>query len=94
MTNWHRQRVRERAYAIWEEAARQHGNDLADWFRAEVEVPLRVTFDSNTYRQVIEGSGARDAPARELQRIKDALKCGRVRGYLSETLVTLEGISE
>jgi hypothetical protein len=46
MADW-QQRVRERAYAIWEAEGRQHGNDLSHWFRAEVEIPLRVTFDSN-----------------------------------------------
>jgi hypothetical protein len=92
MRDWHRQRVRERAYAIWEEEGRRHGNDLAHWFRAEVEIPLRVTFDSNAYRQVINTGSARDAAPCELQKINRAVKGGRIRGYLSESLVTLEGI--
>jgi hypothetical protein len=58
-----------------------------------VEIPLRVSFDSNTYRQVINPPvGARDASPTDLQRINDALRSGRIRGYLSDTIVRLEGI--
>ncbi len=58
-----------------------------------VRVPLRVTFDSNTYRQAVDPSRSRrDASAAELGVIHKALKDGRIRGYLSETLITLEGI--
>jgi AbiV family abortive infection protein len=32
------QRIRERAYAIWESEGRLHGNDLAHWFHAEHEL--------------------------------------------------------
>lgn len=88
----HRQRVRERAYALWEEHGRQHENDWADWFRAEVEIPLRVTFDSNTYRQVVDPTITRDASSAELRKINDALRAGRIRAYLSDTIITLEGI--
>jgi hypothetical protein len=102
--NWHKERVREHAHALWEADDRQHGNDLAHWFRAELENPLRVTFDSNTYRQVVTRPSytgadpnrpklwARDAPLGDLQIIHDALKGGRICGYLSETVVTLEGV--
>jgi hypothetical protein len=65
---------------------------LAHWFRAEVETPLRVTFDSNAYRQVVNPCSARDASSDDLRKISGALKAGRVRGYLSETILTLEGI--
>ena len=58
-----------------------------------VRATLRVTFDSNTYRQAVDPSRSRrDASAAELWRIHAALKDGRIRGYLSETLTTLEGI--
>ena len=92
--NWHQQRIRMRAYAIWEEEGRQHGNDLAHWFRAGVEVPLRVTFDSNTYRQVLSSGPTRDASSYELKKINEALRSGRMRGYLSETILSLEGIQQ
>jgi hypothetical protein len=92
VTSWHRERVQERAYAIWEAEGRRHGHDLAHWFQPEREIPLRVTFDSNAYRQAVNPCSARDASPFDLQKINDAVKTGRVRGYLSETLVTLEGI--
>jgi large subunit ribosomal protein L30 len=58
-----------------------------------VQVTLRVTFDSNTYRQAVDPTRSRrDASAAELRRIHTALKDGRIQGYLSETLTTLEGI--
>ena len=38
MTDWYKSRVRERAYAIWEEERHLHGSDLAHWFRAEAEL--------------------------------------------------------
>jgi Protein of unknown function (DUF2934) len=88
----HIQRVRERAYVIWEEEGRYHGNDLSHWFCAELEIPLRVTFDSNAYRQVIDPALDRDASTLELQKINRSLKVGGVRGYLSDTIVTLESI--
>lgn len=54
---------------------------------------MRVTFDSNSYRQVVDPARAhRDASVSELQKIHDALKDGRISGYLSETVATLEGI--
>jgi hypothetical protein len=57
------------------------------------ETALKVTFDSNAYRQAVDPSRSRrDASPPELQRINAALKDGRVRGYLSETLATLEGV--
>jgi hypothetical protein len=39
VTDRYTQRVRERAYFIWEEEGRLHGNDLAHWFRSEAEIP-------------------------------------------------------
>lgn len=54
---------------------------------------LKVTFDSNTYRRAVNPSRfPRDAKARELRKINAALKDGRIVGYLSETLATLEGV--
>jgi hypothetical protein len=38
VTDWYKSRVRERAYAIWEEERHLHGSDLAHWFRAEAEL--------------------------------------------------------
>jgi hypothetical protein len=58
-----------------------------------VDRPLRVTFDSNAYRQVVDPSRARrDATLEDLTEINAALRDRRVRGYFSETVITLEGI--
>jgi hypothetical protein len=58
-----------------------------------VRVELKVTFDSNAYRQAVDPSRSRrDANPHELRKINAAINDGRISGYLSETLVTLEGI--
>lgn len=38
------QRIRERAYHIWEEEGRPHGRDDENWYRAEQEVLVLETF--------------------------------------------------
>jgi ribosomal protein L30 len=54
---------------------------------------LSVTFDSNAYRQVVDPDRLRrDASLAELKKINSALKDGRIQGYISETVVTLEGV--
>lgn len=54
---------------------------------------LRVSFDSNAYRQAVNPlKSRRDATLEELQKINQALLDGRITGFLSETLATLEGI--
>ena len=35
---WHEQRVRERAYEIWERAGRPEGKSTEHWLRAEAEI--------------------------------------------------------
>jgi hypothetical protein len=35
---WHEQRIRERAYQIWEEAGRPEGKAAEHWRQAEAEV--------------------------------------------------------
>jgi hypothetical protein len=35
---WHEQRIRERAYRIWEEAGRPDGRAVEHWLRAEAEI--------------------------------------------------------
>ena len=58
-----------------------------------LDQPLRVTFDSNAYRQAVDPTKSRrDATMDELEKINDALRDGRIKGFLSETLATLEGI--
>lgn len=38
MSDWREQKVRERAYAIWEAEDRPDGQDLEHWLRAEGEI--------------------------------------------------------
>lgn len=39
MTNWwHEERIRERAYEIWERDGRPEGKAVEHWLRAEAEV--------------------------------------------------------
>jgi hypothetical protein len=35
---WHEQRVRERAYQIWERAGRPEGKPVEHWLQAEAEI--------------------------------------------------------
>ena len=57
------------------------------------EPELKVTFDSNSYRQAVDPRRfRRDASPEQLNKINGALKVGRIAGYLSETLATLEGV--
>ena len=38
MPYWREQRIRERAYAIWEQKGRPEGKDREHWLRAEAEI--------------------------------------------------------
>jgi hypothetical protein len=52
--------VRERAYAIWEQDGRRHGNDWAHWFQAEAEVlrlltpPKEANLDNSAAKPTVE----------------------------------------
>ena len=35
---WHEQRVRERAYEIWQNAGRPEGKSVEHWLQAEAEI--------------------------------------------------------
>ncbi len=35
---WHEQRIRERAYEIWEHAGRPEGQATEHWHQAEIEI--------------------------------------------------------
>ena len=35
---WHEERVRERAYAIWDRAGRPEGKSVEHWVQAEAEI--------------------------------------------------------
>jgi|HubBroStandDraft_6_1064221.scaffolds.fasta_scaffold753448_2 hypothetical protein len=38
MSYWHEHKIRERAYAIWEEEGRPEGKETEHWLRAEAEI--------------------------------------------------------
>ena len=96
MTNWHQQRVRERAYTLWEAEDRQHWNDLAHWFQAEREISpeMRVTFDSNEWEDVTCPDRCRERPERHraLVKVHNAIREGVIRGFICEVVATLEGL--
>jgi hypothetical protein len=41
MQSGREQRIRQLAYAIWEDEGRPHGKDVEHWLRAEVEIMSR-----------------------------------------------------
>jgi hypothetical protein len=95
MTHWRRQRVSERAYALWEAEGRQHGNDWAHWFQAEAEIPLplRVTFDTGTLERACRPDRHPRDPRQPLMRkVNAALANGQILGFYSLTILTIEGI--
>jgi len=88
-----KERIAEQVYGFWEAEGRRHGNDWAHWFRAEAETPLRVTFDTNALEKVARPERFPKDPEQPIYyKLHEALRTGRIRGYFSETLITLEGI--
>lgn len=56
---------------------------------------MKVTFDSNTYRRVVDPSVfGKDPNLPEFQKIHDAICNGRIEARVCETLATLEGIQK
>ncbi len=56
---------------------------------------MRVTFDTNTLDRVARPERFLTEPSHaDYVRVHDALRAGKLRGYFSETLVTLEGIEK
>lgn len=87
------QRIQERAYELWEAERRRHGNDLAHWFQAEKENPLRVTFDTNTFDKVSRPAlYSKDQDRPEMVEVHNALKSGDIQGFICDAPLTLEGI--
>lgn len=95
MSPWHKRRVSERAYRLWQERDQAHGHDVADWLQAEKEVApyLRVTFDTNTLdRAVRPARFPKDPDLASYQVVNSALADGSLRGSVCDTIITLEGI--
>lgn len=54
---------------------------------------MRVTFDSNVWEQVVRPQAHLNSPQfTELQVVHDALRTGRISGFISETFATVEAI--
>lgn len=53
---------------------------------------MRVTFDTNVYRGIVDPRSSRGSSPDAYRAVHDALRQGRVSGFLSETVVSLEGI--
>lgn len=72
MTDRNEDRVRERAYAIWEEEGRPDGEDLRHWSDAEAELRGETArADEQARRQIEEteaATGARPSPSRPRRR--------------------------
>ena len=56
---------------------------------------LRVTFDTNTFDKVVRPARYPQDPSRqEFAAIHEAIKNGELLGFISETIITLEGIGK
>ena len=56
---------------------------------------MRVTFDTNTLKSAVRPERhSKDPRSADFYKVHDALKAGILKGYFSETIVTLEGIEE
>jgi hypothetical protein len=60
--------------------------------RTDTGLPLTVTFDTNTLNSVIFPNEAQRNTSEDGRAINSAIKVGQVRGFFSETLITIEGI--
>jgi hypothetical protein len=56
---------------------------------------MRVTFDTNTIDRAVRPERfPKDSRPNEYIRVRDALADGRIRGYIRDTLFTLEGMEK
>lgn len=95
MRPWHHRRVSERAFYLWHERDRAHGDDLTDWLKAEEETlpHVRVTFDSNAWQQVVRPDKfPKDSRNADFLLLQQAVRDGEIAGFIVETVATLEGV--
>jgi hypothetical protein len=59
--------VRERAYAIWEQDGRRHGNDWAHWFQAEAELLMYEKLWAGVGRKISNARSSLGEMGRSLQ---------------------------
>lgn len=55
-------------------------------------MPLTVTFDTNTLASVVSPDAAQRDTGTSGAVVRAAIQAGRIQGFFSETLITLEGI--
>ncbi|MBF0560900.1 MAG: DUF2934 domain-containing protein [Alphaproteobacteria bacterium] len=53
------ERIRERAYQLWEAEGCAHGRDMEYWFRAEADVSSEASEPDNGSNQASRGKSAR-----------------------------------
>jgi hypothetical protein len=56
-------------------------------------MPLTVTFDTNTLASVVSPETAQRGTGASGAAVRSAIQAGRIQGFFSETLITLEGIN-
>ncbi|MEI9992653.1 MAG: hypothetical protein WDM86_21800 [Rhizomicrobium sp.] len=73
-------------------AVRTHVVMLTPMHRPYDSTPLTVTFDTNTLASVVAPETAQRGTGASGAIVAAAMRAGRVRGFFSETVITLEGI--
>ncbi|MBX6370492.1 MAG: DUF2934 domain-containing protein [Rhodospirillales bacterium] len=71
MSKTREERVRERAYEIWEQEGRTHGRDAEHWRRAEAEIAAeerQTTSTESTSAQIAADAGATTAGPTEREK--------------------------
>lgn len=73
-------------------AVRTHVVMLTPMHRPCDSTPLTVTFDTNTLASVVAPETAQRGTGESGAIVAAAMRAGRIRGFFSETVITLEGI--
>ncbi len=73
-------------------AVRTHVVMLTPMHRSCDSTPLTVTFDTNTLASVVAPETAQRGTGESGAIVAAAMRAGRIRGFFSETVITLEGI--
>jgi hypothetical protein len=70
-----------------------HIRHLLPMYQLRDSAPLTVTFDTNTLDAVVSPDTAQRGTGSCGTIVQDAIRAGRIRGFFSETVFTLEGIT-
>jgi hypothetical protein len=82
------ERIRERAYQIWESLGRPHGNHDDHWLQAEREILGKDTASSDSFSHEAAGQDATRAYDRDAKRFSES---GRVDAQVKEAERALDG---